>query len=127
MTEVELKSSARTTIVITSMIGQEKFEKIVCQETIQELLCLYAPRSCMLFVNGAEDDTTTCAFSMECCEVNSRKSRLWSTAHLRKYNFLNIVKTNIQLRFKENIINSIFITLIAGLRDQRVKNTGKHR
>jgi hypothetical protein len=24
----------------------------------------------MLFVNGAEDDTTTCAFSMECCEVN---------------------------------------------------------
>jgi hypothetical protein len=25
---------------------------------------------CMLFVNGAEDDATTCAFSRECCEVN---------------------------------------------------------
>jgi hypothetical protein len=24
----------------------------------------------MLFVNGAEDDATTCAFSRECCEVN---------------------------------------------------------
>jgi hypothetical protein len=39
MTEVELKSSARTPIVITSMIGQEKFEKIVCQETT-ELSCV---------------------------------------------------------------------------------------
>ena len=24
-----------------------------------ELLCLYAPRSCMFFVNRADDDTTT--------------------------------------------------------------------
>ena len=28
--------------------------------------------------------------------------------HLRKYDFLNIVKTNIPLRFKENIINFYF-------------------
>jgi hypothetical protein len=48
--------------------------------------------------------------------------------HLRKYDFLNIVKTNIPLRFKENIIIfSIFITLIAGLRNQIVKYTWKKR
>ena len=48
-------------------------------------------------------------------------------AHSGKYDFLNIVKTNIPLRFKENILISIFISLIAGLRDQIVKNTGKYR
>jgi hypothetical protein len=26
-------------------------------------VCLYEPRSCMLFVNGADDDATACAFS----------------------------------------------------------------
>ena len=45
-------------------------------------------------------------------------------AELRKYDFLNIAKTNMPLRFKENILISIFISLIAGLRDQIVKNTG---
>jgi hypothetical protein len=37
--------------------------KNLCQETIREFLRLYAPRSCMLFVNGADDDATTPAFS----------------------------------------------------------------
>jgi hypothetical protein len=32
--------------------------------------CLYAPRSCMLFVNRGNDDATTCAFSRGCWEVN---------------------------------------------------------
>jgi hypothetical protein len=36
--------------------------------------------------------------------------------HLRKYYFLDMVKTNIPFRFKENIINFYF--KIAGLRDQ---------
>ena len=66
MTEVELKYSARTPNVITSTIGQGKFEKDVCQETMQDFLCLYTPQSCMLFVNVA----TACAFSRECSEVN---------------------------------------------------------
>ena len=41
--------------------------------------------------------------------------------HLRKYDFLNIVNSNIPLRFKATLLISIFITLIAGLRDQIVK------
>ena len=28
-------------------------------------LCLYSSRSCMLFVNGSDDDATTCAFSRD--------------------------------------------------------------
>ena len=39
---------------------------------------------CMLFVNGAEDDATTCAFSRECCEVNRSKSRSWMTVPFKK-------------------------------------------
>ena len=64
----------------------------------------------MLFVNGAEDDATTCAFSRECCEVNRTavKAVCGWLSHLRKYDFLSIVKTNIPLRFKENIINFYF-------------------
>jgi hypothetical protein len=33
-------------------------------------LNLYSPRSCMLFVNGADDDATPCALSRGCCEIN---------------------------------------------------------
>jgi hypothetical protein len=82
-------------------------EKNICQETIRECSCLYAPRYCMLFVNGAEDDATTCALSRGCCEVNwtAVKAACGGLSHLRKYNFLNIDQTNIILRFKENIIN----------------------
>jgi hypothetical protein len=56
-------------------------EKSICQETIGEFIYLYAPRSCILFVNGADDDATTCAFSRGCCEVNwtAVTSRLWRT------------------------------------------------
>ena len=56
----------------------------------------------MLFVNGANDDATTCIFSRGCCEINETAvSRLWRTANLTKYDFLNIhlVTTNIPLRF----------------------------
>ena len=46
-------------------------------------------------------------------------------SHLKKYDFLNIVKTYIPLRFKKNktLLISIFII---GLRHLIVKNTGKH-
>jgi hypothetical protein len=45
-------------------------------------------------------------------------------SHLRKYDFLNIVKTYIPLRFKKKtLLISIFII---GLRHLIVKNTGKH-
>jgi hypothetical protein len=43
-------------------ITKVKVEKIICEETIQECLCLCAPPSCMLLVSGADDDATTCAF-----------------------------------------------------------------
>ena len=39
-------------------------KEIVCQETSQNILCLYPPRSCMLLVQGADDDATTSAFSI---------------------------------------------------------------
>ena len=59
----------------------------------------------MLFVNRADDDTTTCAFSRGCCEVNGTavKAVCEGLSHLSKYDFYNIVKTNIPLRFEENI------------------------
>jgi hypothetical protein len=59
---------------------------------------------------GADDDATTCAFSRGCCEVNgtSEKAVCGGLPHLRKYDFLNIVKTHIPFRFKENIINFYF-------------------
>jgi hypothetical protein len=54
----------------------------------------------MLFVNGQEDDPTTCAFSRECCEVNStaKINVCGGLSHLRQYDLLNIVKTQIPLR-----------------------------
>jgi hypothetical protein len=71
------------------------------------MLCLYAPGSCMLFVIGEDDEATTCAFSRGCCEVSGTAVKAVSgrLPHSGKYDFLNIVKTNIPLRFKENIVN----------------------
>jgi hypothetical protein len=45
-----------------------------------------------------------------CCEVNGTAvyAVCGGLSHLTKYDFLNIVKTNIPLRFKENIINFYF-------------------
>jgi hypothetical protein len=62
------------------------------------------------FVNGADDDATTCAFSRGCCDVSGTavNAICGGLPHLRKYNFLNIVKTNIPLRLKENMINFPF-------------------
>jgi len=51
-----------------SIVGCPK--KIICVETIGESLCLHAPPSSILFVNGADDDATTCALSRRYCEVN---------------------------------------------------------
>ena len=64
---------------------------------------------CKLFVIG-EDGDTTCAFSRGCCEVNGTAVKAVSggLSHSRKYDFLNIVKTNIPLRCKENIIDFYF-------------------
>jgi hypothetical protein len=49
----------------------------------------------MLFVNGVDDDATTCAFPRVCCEVNGTavKAACGGLPHLRKYDFLNIIKT----------------------------------
>jgi hypothetical protein len=60
---------------------------------------------------------------MACCEVNGTavNAVCGGLPHLRKYDFLNIVKSNILLRFKETLLISIFIALIPGLRDQIVK------
>jgi hypothetical protein len=60
-----------------------------------------------LFVNGIGDDGTTCVFSRGCCEVNGTvvKDGSGGLTHLRKYDFLNLVKTNIPLRFKKIMIN----------------------
>ena len=68
----------------------------------------------MLFVNGAEDDATTCDFSRGCCKVNGTavKAVCGALSHLKKDEFLNIVKTNIPLRFKENIIDFYFYYFI---------------
>ena len=67
------------------------------------ILCLYVPRSCMLFVIGEDDNATTCAFSRGCWEVNGTAVKAVSggLSHSGKYDFLNIVKTNIPLRFKK--------------------------
>ena len=64
----------------------------------------------MLFVIGEDDDATTCAFSRGCCEVSRTaiKGVSGGLSHSGKYDFLNIVKTNVLLRFKENIINFYF-------------------
>ena len=61
----------------------------------------------MLFVNGADDDATTCAFSRGCCEVNRTAvdAVCEGLSYFRKYDVLNTVKTNIPLRLKENFIN----------------------
>jgi hypothetical protein len=60
-----------------------------------------------LFVNGADDETTTCALSRGCCEVNRAavKAVCGGLYHLKKYDFSNIVKKNCPLRFKENSIH----------------------
>jgi hypothetical protein len=44
-------------------------------------------------------------FSRGCCEVNGTAVKAISGGqpHSRKYDFLDIVKTNVPLRFKENI------------------------
>jgi hypothetical protein len=69
----------------------------------------------LLFVKGADDDATKCVFSRGCYEVNGTAVNVvcGGLSHLRKYDFINIVKTNITLRFKESII-SISFTLIVG-------------
>jgi trimethylamine:corrinoid methyltransferase-like protein len=56
------------------------------------------------------DDATACAFSRGCCEVSGTAVRAVSgrLPHSGKYDFLNIVKTNVPLRFKENMINFYF-------------------
>ena len=99
-----------------------------CMSRNLEFLCLYAPRSCMFFVNRADDDTTTLhgLSQGDIAKLTEQRRRRLSGGlpHLRNYDFVYIVKTNIPLRFKENIIIfSIFITLIAGLRNQIVKYT----
>jgi hypothetical protein len=59
----------------------------------------------MLFVNGKDDDATTCAFSRGCCEVSGTAVKpLVEDPHSRKYCILNVVKTNIPLRCKESYI-----------------------
>jgi hypothetical protein len=58
--------------------------------------------SCMLFVNGADDDATTCAFSRGVARLTEQR-RLWRIVPIKK-----IVKTNIPLRIKENIIQFYF-------------------
>jgi hypothetical protein len=64
----------------------------------------------MLFVIGEDNDATACAFSRGCCEVNGTAVTAvrGGPPHSRKYDFLDIVKTNIPLRFKEGIINFYF-------------------
>ena len=49
-------------------------------------------------------------FFKGCCEVNGTAvyAVCGGLSHLTKYDFLNIVKTNIPLRFKENMINFYF-------------------
>jgi len=47
----------------------------------------------MLFVNGADDGATTCAFSKGSNEVNGTAVKVVcrGLSHLRKYDFLKIV------------------------------------
>jgi hypothetical protein len=49
-------------------------------------------------------------FQGSVCDVSGTavKAICGGLPHLRKYNFLNIVKTNIPLRLKENMINFPF-------------------
>lgn len=72
----------------------------------------------MLFGNEPEDDATTCAFPWWCCEVNRTavKAVCGGRSHLRKYDLLEIVQTNIPSR----LLISTCITLIAGLCHQIV-------
>jgi hypothetical protein len=51
------------------------------------------------------DDATTCAFSRGCYEISGTAIKAVSGGlpHSGKHDFLNIVKTNIPLRFKETI------------------------
>jgi hypothetical protein len=60
--------------------------------------------------NDNDNDATACAFSRGCCEVNGTAVTAvrGGPPHSRKYDFLDIVKTNIPLRFKEGIINFYF-------------------
>ena len=57
---------------------------IIYRETIiREFLCLYAPRSCMLFVIGEDDDTTTCVFTTiskfyDRCQTTNSPIRAWN-------------------------------------------------
>ena len=64
----------------------------------------------MLFVSEADENATTCTLLRRCCEVNGTavSAVCGGLPHLRKYDFLYIVKTNIPLRFKEIIINLNF-------------------
>jgi hypothetical protein len=80
-----------------------------------------------LFVNGADDDATTCAFSRGCCKVNGTavKAVCGGLPHLRKYEFLDIVKTNIPLRFKENIIDFDFYYFICWL--NKIQDRGAYK
>ena len=66
----------------------------------------------MLFVIGEGDYATTCAFSRGCYEVSGTvvKAIGGRLPHSGKHDFLNIVKTNIPLRFKKTLLISIFIT-----------------
>jgi hypothetical protein len=60
----------------------------------------------------------TCAFSRECCEVDATAitAVCGGLLHLRKYDFLDIVKTIILFRLKKNIINFYFWYTPIGLR-----------
>ena len=74
-------------------------------------VCMHhGPVSSMLFVIGEDDNATTCAFSRGCCKVSETAVKAVSGGlpHSRKYYFLNIIKTNIPLRCKENIIDVYF-------------------
>ena len=67
-------------------------------------VCMHhGPVSSMLFVIGEDDNATTCAFSRGFWEVNGTAVKAVSggLSHSGKYDFLNIVKTNIPLRFKK--------------------------
>jgi hypothetical protein len=60
-------------ILITSRSSSYQCRKTTVNMKVsgfKKQLCLYAQRSCMLFVIGEDDDATACAFSRGCCEVN---------------------------------------------------------
>ena len=103
-------------VVLSTFSGKKLF--YVCM--------LYAPRSCMLFVIVEDDDATPCAFSRKSCEVSGTAVKAVSggLSHSGKYDFLNIVKTNILLRLKKNIINFYFYYFICWFTRS---DNGKHR